>query len=105
MKILPVIKNMSSDIRTTSSRLTRAGKDGYCYGKRIAKMNNNGEIKTIGTIGTSVVKNIKKQVSIEDLPFAMGAAGMLVPIPLFSPLMFCLGKAVKTVVKYFRRAH
>lgn len=103
MKILPIIKSVGNDIKSTSKRVAIASTCGYNVAQRKSHIYKNGELVTLLNISRGVSKKIAKETTIEDLPIIAGAIGMLVPLPLASPVMLALGKAVQLVVKAFRK--
>lgn len=103
MKIVPVIKNVSSDIKNTSVRISKAGVDGFNIGARKAKVYREGDIAAFTSITKSVGRKVRKQTTVDDLPIVAGAVGLFIPLPLISPIMFGLGLAVKYGVKILKK--
>lgn len=102
MKILPIIKSINSDIRSTSNRVSKAGREGLNIGMRTAHIYKQGEISTILNVSKSVKRKVLKGTTIDDLPIIAGALGMFVPLPLASPLMLAAGKVIQIAVKKVR---
>lgn len=102
MKILPIIKSINSDIRSTSNRVSKAGREGLNIGMRTSQIYKQGEISTILNVSKSVKRKVLKGTTIDDLPIIAGALGMFVPLPLASPLMLAAGKIIQIAVKKVR---
>ena len=104
MKIMPIIKSVQQDIKTTSQRISRAGKQGRSIGARVSQIYNSGDILTFVNVSRGVTRKIAKETTIDDLPIIAGAVGFLVPIPLASPIMLGLGIVAQAAVKAIRKA-
>lgn len=104
MKILPVIENTCSNIKKTSTRLSKAGRDGYHIALRTSKIHNQSDAATFINIGKSVTKKISKETTVDDLPIIGGALGMLIPVPLMSPILLGIGKLVQIAYKRLHKA-
>ena len=61
MKILPVIENTCSNIKKASTRLSKAGRDGYHIALRTSKIHNQSDAATFVNIGKSITKKISKE--------------------------------------------
>lgn len=103
MKILPIIKSVGNDIKSTSKRVAEASTSGYNIALRKSRIHQNGDVITLMNIGKGVTKKVLRETTIDDLPIIAGAVGMFVPLPLASPIMLGLGKTVQLVVKAFKR--
>lgn len=104
MKIMPIIKSVQQDIKTTSLRISNAGKQGRNIGTRVSQIHNSGDLLTLVNISRGVTRKVAKETSINDLPIIAGAIGFLVPLPLASPIMLGLGIVVQMAVKTIRKA-
>ena len=103
MKILPIIAKTSRSIKDTTVRVSKAGQIGYDIGLRTSRIHKNGEPLTLLNISKSVGRKLKKETTIDDLPIIAGAIGMLLPLPLASPVMLVLGKIVQLLAKNYSK--
>lgn len=99
MKILPIIENTGRSVKNTSQRIAKASREGYSIGLRTSKIYKQGEASTLFNVGKSVKKQVCKNASIDDLPIIAGAIGMLIPLPLASPILLGLGKITQVIIK------
>lgn len=102
MKIIPIIKNINSDIKSTSVRISQAGVTGYNIGIRKSQIYKDNDLQKILSVKKSIARNMKKQISIDDLPTIAGAIGLFAPLPFVAPILFCLGKGAKSIINYYK---
>ncbi len=91
MKILPLVNNITQDVTTSGLRLKNATTYGYKIGSRAANIYKQNKIKKYINISRVVSDKVVKGTSKEELPYMAGAIGMLIPLPLASPLLLLLG--------------
>lgn len=104
MKILPLFTETCKSIKHTSKRVSRASSAGYEIGMRTSKIYKASDTATIYNITKSVGRKVAQQTTIDDLPIISGAIGMLIPIPLASPILLVLGKVAQIGVKALHKA-
>ncbi len=104
MKILPVIQNTCSNMKKKSTRLSNASREGYQIALRTSKIHNQNNTAKFINIGKSVTKKIAKETTVDDLPIIGGAIGMLIPLPLMSPILLGVGKLIQLVYKRLHKA-
>ncbi len=91
MKILPLVNGIKNDINISSKRLKNATLEGYNIGSRTAKVYNQNSFRKYLNITRSVGNKVVKGTTKEELPYLAGAIGMLLPLPLMSPIMLGIG--------------
>ena len=99
MKILPIVKNIRTDLASTGIRLHKAGADGYKIGDRTAKIYHQNSVCKYWNVTRSVSGKIVKGTSVRELPYLAGAIGMFVPLPLISPTMLGIGFIVREFIE------
>ena len=91
MKILPLINGIKNDVTASGIRLKRATVSGYNVASRTAKVYRQGNLKKYYNVTKSVSSHVVRNTTKNDLPYMAGAIGMMIPIPLASPIMMALG--------------
>lgn len=97
MKILPIVNDIKTDITTSGVRIKSAATDGYSVAERTAKIYKHNSLHKYINITRSIGNKIIKGTTVNELPYIGGALGMLVPLPLFSPLLMGVGIVVKYI--------
>ena len=95
MKILPLVKDIKSDITSSGVRIKIAAADGYSVGIRAAKIYKQNDFHKCINITRSISNKVFSGTTVKELPYIGGALGMLIPLPLFSPLLMGLGFMAK----------
>ena len=91
MIILPVIKGIQNDIFFASCRLRNAAAEGYNIAERTSKIYKQGHVKKYVNVTRSVTDKVAKNTTKQELPYIAGAIGMIIPLPLMSPIFFGIG--------------
>ena len=91
MKILPLVKGVQNDIASSGARLKQATTDGYRIANRTSHIYKQGNVKKFINIARSISSQVGRGTTTKDLPYLAGAIGVLLPIPLISPIMMGLG--------------
>ena len=95
MKILPLVKGIQEDISSSCTRLKKVAKNGYTIADRSAHIYKLGSAGKYWNAARSISDKIIKSTSKNDIPYIAGAIGMMLPIPLSSPLFLLLGFFVR----------
>lgn len=95
MKILPLVTDIKRDIAASGTRIKRASRDGYSIANRSAKVYGHGVLKRYFDITRSISNKIISGTTKQEIPYLAGAIGMMVPLPLTTPLFFGLGLLVR----------
>lgn len=98
MKILPLAKEIKSDISLSSIRLKQASENGYKIANRTAKIYNQSNFKKYINVTRSISNKIAKNTTVKELPYIAGAIGMLIPLPLISPICFGVGYIIRIFI-------
>lgn len=98
MKILPFANSIKNDVVSSSVRLKRASVYGYSIADRTALIYRQNNIQRLYNITRSVSSKIIQGTSQKDLPYIAGAIGLLIPIPLMSPILMGIGYLARLYV-------
>ena len=90
MKILP-FTNIRAEVLSSSLRIKRASVYGYNVANRTASVYKQNEVKRMFNITRSVSSKVLEGTTRKELPYFACAVGLLIPIPLFSPILMGLG--------------
>ena len=91
MKILPIVNEIRNDVSSSGIRLKIATADGYRIADRTAKIYKQNKLLKYCNVTRSVSDKVINNTTRKDLPYIAGAIGMVIPIPLMSPLLMGLG--------------
>jgi len=103
MKILSLTTEIQRDLTNSGTKLKQATTTGYSIAIRNAKIYKLGNTHKYLNITRSVGDKILKNTTRKELPYIAGAIGLLIPMPLVSPILmglgflfsFCIGKQCK----------
>ena len=98
MKILP-FTNIKADVVSSSLRIKRASVYGYTLANRTAQVYRQNNAKRMFNITRSVSSKIIKGTTAKELPYFACAIGLLIPIPLISPILMGLGFIARSCMK------
>ena len=95
MKILPLVNGIKKDMHLSEVRLKTAATDGYNIGCRTAKIYKQNRIRKYLNITRSISGKVIKGTTKDEIPYLAGALGMMLPIPLTSPIFLGLGLIIR----------
>ena len=98
MKILPVINNERNHVLNASARMKEIGKTGYRIGSRTANIYGASKFQKYCGITRCVGDKLIKNITKDDLPYISAALGLLVPLPLVSPIAMVVGYILKYIL-------
>ena len=95
MKILPLVNSIKRDIAISGLNLKNATNDGITIASRTAQIYKQNQFTKCLNIARCVSNRLIKNTTRRELPYMAGAIGMLLPIPLSSPILLGLGFIVR----------
>jgi len=95
MKILPIVRDIKSDVNNTGTRIKKAADDGYSIALRTARIYKQNNLRKYIGVTRSVGNKILSGTTVNELPYVAGALGLLVPFPFASPVMMGFGFLAK----------
>ena len=98
MKILPFANSIKNDVISSTLRIKRASVYWYNISDRTALIYRQNNARRLYNITRSVSSKVFKGVSYNDLPYIGGALGLMIPIPLMSPILMGFGYIARLLV-------
>ena len=105
MKILPLVKGIQTDISSSGLRLKNAASYGYNIADRTAKIYHQSGFKRYFNVTRSITSKVVAGTTTKELPYLAGAIGLLIPVPLMSPVMMAIGFLARFVLSYAEKIH
>lgn len=90
MKIFP-FTNIKTEVVSSSLRIRRASVYGYEVANRTAQVYGQNKAKRLLNITRSVSSKVFEGATAKELPYFACALGLLLPLPLLSPIFMGLG--------------
>ena len=91
MRILPFTNSIKSDVVSSTMRIKRASVYGYAVANRTAQVYGQNNVKRLYNITRSVSSKVFEGTTAKELPYLACAIGLMIPLPLVSPILMGLG--------------
>ena len=99
MKILPFANSIKEDVASSSLRIKRASIYGYTVANRTAQIYGQNRLHRMFNITRSVSSKVIGGTTTKELPYFACAVGLLIPIPLVSPILMGMGFLARYFMK------
>lgn len=91
MKILSLTAEIQKDLTNSGIKLKQATTTGYSIASRNAQIYKLCNAHKYLNIARSIGDKILKNTTRKEIPYIAGAIGLLIPLPLVSPVLMGLG--------------
>ena len=103
MKISPIAEKLRTNITKQHNKVKSARKRARNVTGYIAKKQDYGNFRKKLTTEYNTAKLLGKQINTNNLPFIMGAFGLLIPIPIAAPTLFIIGGLISMGIKAYNK--